>query len=161
MNPSIRPPVYYPNWVWILGATLLLIAVTWVVILVIAYRTSRIEPDTHIGSLNQLRRARYRRQLNQLAEQFEAGEFTGRDVHLALTAIIKSAGSERLRVNIEYLTVQQAQQKYPHWHELGAALRWCETPSFGSHEAYETYADNVYTREAVTHGMQLAREVIG
>lgn len=151
MEPSLREPVMYPNWVWVLGGALILFSLIWLLGLIIGYRSSRIRPSTDRTTLSAARRARYERLISEVEEGFENGELSVREAHLAVAAIIRAAATERTGNNIESLTVEEVGLYQQDWPELGQALAWCEEPSFAAIEEARHIAD----------GAAWARVVVG
>lgn len=160
MTEPLRAPIIYPNWVWLLGVALIVIAAAWIGGMTVAYRRSRRVAGRDVHSLGQLRQARYRRHLHQIGTEFNAGELTAREAHLSISALVRAVSSERLHRNVEHFTVAQARSEYPQWPQFYEALLWCERPSFGDHEAYDTGVEDAQTAAAVRNGMQLAESVI-
>lgn len=130
MEPPLREPLLYSNWVLILGIALLVIAATWVVGLLVAYRRSRVRPKFEVRSLSQAHRARYSRLINEVGADYDSQALTAPEAHLALAAIIRAAATERTRTNFESVTASEAQILAPGWPVLADALAWCEDGSF-------------------------------
>ena len=128
----LRLPVLFPNWVPLLGGLLLIVALTWGISLWFAHRHMREKERVVIHSLSETRRLRYRRLLQQVEAELAAGEIDARAAHLSVAAIIRSAASERLKVNVESATVADARHYFGHWPSLVTALEWVEEPSFGT-----------------------------
>ncbi|MFT0761660.1 hypothetical protein VRY54_01145 [Actinomyces sp. F1_1611] len=141
----MREPILYPNWVWVLSVTLVVVSLAVTLALLVAYRRSQVRPELVLRSLDQRVRERYLRQIAEV----EAGHLGAREAHLALSALIRAAASERLRANVEAMTVAEVQAVG--WPALTEALRWCEPPSFG---AVEPPAQLIET------GLTLARRVV-
>lgn len=131
MPDGLRDPIAYPNWVWLLGAALIIAAALWVGALLLAYRFSAAPPHEPVRRLSDARRERYRHLLDEIRGEYQAGELSTRDAHLALSALIRSAASERLATNVESVSVQDAHTRFGQWPLLAEALTWCEEPSFG------------------------------
>ncbi len=134
MGDLLRDPILYPNWVWLASTGLILVALITGASLLIAYRRSRVRETITLHSLSQVRRERYLRQLNEVYQGVLAGQLGSREAHLAMSALIRAAASERLKMNVESLSVWESEQLRERWPELVAALQWCQEPSFGLHE---------------------------
>lgn len=131
MVENLRDPILFPNWVWVVAGVLLLLSVAVSVALLLAHRY--LEEPLQLRALSQVRRERYERQLAQI--ESDAASRTVRDTHLALGALIRAAASERLRMNVESLSVGEVAALPVDWPALTEALRWCEAPSFGVGQA--------------------------
>lgn len=151
VEPSLRDPILYPNWVWLTGAVLILVAVLWFVGALIGYLKSAAPAKSDLKSLSAARRARYERLIAGVESDFEQGELTPREAHLAMAALIRAAATERSGYNVESLTVDEVALYRADWPELGNALGWCEEPSFQAVEASRHIAD----------GARWARVVVG
>ena len=134
MGDFLRDPILYPNWVWLLGTGLLLLSVATGVSLFLAYRFSQVREDIALHPLSQVRRERYMRLLEEVYRDTAGGKLTGRQAHLAMSSLIRAAASERLKMNVEGLSVWEAQQLKDRWPAFVDALQWCERPSFGVDE---------------------------
>ena len=130
MEPPLRDPLLYSNWVLILGIALLVVAATWVIGLLVAYRRSKVRPEFEVRSLSQAHRARYSRLIDEVSTNYGSGVLTGPEAHLALAAIIRAAATERTRINLESATASEARVLAPGWPILADALAWCEDGSF-------------------------------
>lgn len=150
IEPPLREPLLYSNWVLILGIFLIVVAVVWVLGFAIAYRHSRVHSDFEVRTLSQAHRARYEGLIGEVALGYQTGELNAREAHLALGAIIRAAATERTRVNLESSTASEAQVLIPTWPLLVDALRWCEDGSF------PTNAE----QQRVEAGLNLAAQVV-
>lgn len=150
----MRDPMLYPNWVWVGGALCLIVAVTWLIILGVAYRRSNKNNVVLVEPLSKQYLARYRTQMVGLHQQWQEGRIGIDQVHLGLAAITRAAASERLGVNIENLTVQQVQDRYPDWTALVGALLWCQEPSFSAAPGSDDQA-------VANAGFQMVAQVVG
>ncbi len=148
--PPLRDPILHSNWVWILGAFLLLIAVIWVAGMIVAYRRSQVRVPYQVRSLSQVHRVRYQRLIDEVSEGYRSGRLGVRETHLALAAIIRAASTERTGVNLEAATVSEARAKFPSWVLLADALTWCEDGAFPT-EVEE---------QRVERGLELAQQVV-
>lgn len=148
--PDLRPPLQYSNWVWLLGAVLILLAVGWVVTLVILYRVRLARPSGVPATLSGLQRRRYNRHIDEVEERFRDGTLCAREAHFALAALIRAAATERTGLNVESQTASETATNFPQWPRLATALAWCEDETFPADEA---------TRQ-VARGVALAREVV-
>lgn len=158
MAESLRDPVLYPHWVWLLGAGLMLVAVAWGVGLLIAYRRSQVSPKATLQSLNEVRRSRYQRLITEVETDFLRGDIDVRAAHLSVAAIIRAAASERMNQNVESTSVGQARASYNRWPAFAEALAWAEQPSFGLEREDAGASDQ---SEAIRVGLQYARQVVG
>lgn len=150
MQPELRDPLVYSNWVWITGAILIVCALSWVLSLLIAYRVRPIEVPDRVTTLGQLQKERYTRQIHEIEGRFASGELTAKETHFALAALIRAAASEKTGVNVEALTTDEAAARFPTWPALARALAWCEDETFPPQEA----------SQLVYHGVNLAYEVV-
>lgn len=147
----LRDPLAYSNWVWVLGAALLLISIIWVVSLTVAYRRSKVRRAAKVESLTALKKARYRKLTAQVNTDFTAGNIDSREAHFALAAIIRAAATEKTGVNIEVRTAAEAADLFPSWPGLFQALQWCEDETFPPHGS----------ESQIDRGIELALGVIG
>ncbi len=152
MADNLRDPLLFPNWVWLLSVALLLIAVGVAAGLLVAYRFALVKTKVVLHPLNELRRERYLKQVAQVQLAAQSGDLDARQVHLALSSIIRACASERLKRNVESVTVKDAGQLEDAWPVFVDALAWCERPSFGVDEPSDPL---------VEIGMAKARAVIG
>ena len=150
MQPDLRGPLVYSNWVWLLGAILVVVAITWMLTLVIVYRSSKVEKTVSVKTLGQLQRGRYTRHIAEIQEGFATGSITARDAHFALASLIRAAATERTGLNIESQTSMEVAQNLPMWPLLAEALRWCEDETFPPRGA----------TEKVQRGVEIAGEVV-
>lgn len=150
MEPGLRSPWTLANWVWILGAVMIVVALLWVVSLVVAYRVALVERRDPVRTLGQLQRARYNRQIAEVAADFELGKMDARGAHFALASLIRAAATEKTGVNVESQTAVEAAYYVPSWPLLARALEWCED---------ETFPVEGATKQ-VEAGLELAREVV-
>ncbi len=155
MGDTLRDPILYPNWVWLTGTGLLLLALITGLSMFLAYRFSQVRESVALHSLSQVRRERYLRLLGEVYQDAADGRLTARQAHLAMSSLIRAAASERLKTNVESLTVGESAQMADRWPALVEALRWCETPSFGVGELKGVSAVAV-----VQGGLERARVVI-
>ncbi len=130
MQPELREPLVYSNWVWVLGAIIIVVAVAWSVTLIIVYRGSKVEKQGSVKTLGQLQRGRYNRHIAEVQEGFAAGHITARDAHFALASLIRAAATEKTGLNIESQTSLEVAQNLPMLPLLTEALRWCENETF-------------------------------
>lgn len=130
MQPELREPLVYSNWVWVLGAIIIVVAVAWSVTLIIVYRGSKVEKQGSVKTLGQLQRGRYNRHIAEVQEGFAAGQITARDAHFALASLIRAAATEKTGLNIESQTSLEVAQNLPMLPLLTEALRWCENETF-------------------------------
>lgn len=150
MTADLRPPLAYSNWVWLLGAVLVLIAIGWVVTLVILYRVRLVRPKDSVRTLGELQRRRYRRHIGEVEDGYRAGMLPAREAHFALATLIRAAATEKTGVNVESQTAEEAAANFPQWPQLAVALTWCEDETFPADRA----------TQQVEHGVALARGVI-
>ena len=130
MQPELREPLVYSNWVWVLGAIIIVVAVAWSVTLIIVYRGSKVEKQGSVKTLGQLQRGRYNRHIAEVQEGFAAGHITARDAHFALASLIRAAATEKTGLNIESQTSLEVAQNLPMLPLLTEALQWCENETF-------------------------------
>ena len=150
MQPELREPLVYSNWVWVLGAIVIVVAVAWSVTLIIVYRGSKVEKQGSVKTLGQLQRGRYNRHIAEVQEGFAAGHITARDAHFALASLIRAAATEKTGLNIESQTSLEVAQNLPMLPLLTEALRWCENETFPPQGA----------TAMVQRGAELASEVV-
>ena len=150
MQPELREPLVYSNWVWVLGAIIIVVAVAWSVTLIIVYRGSKVEKQGSVKTLGQLQRGRYNRHIAEVQEGFAAGHITARDAHFALASLIRAAATEKTGLNIESQTSLEVAQNLPMWPLLTEALQWCENETFPPEGA----------TAMVQRGAELASEVV-
>ena len=150
MQPELREPLVYSNWVWVLGAIIIVVAVAWSVTLIIVYRGSKVEKQGSVKTLGQLQRGRYNRHIAEVQEGFAAGRITARDAHFALASLIRAAATEKTGLNIESQTSLEVAQNLPMWPLLTEALQWCENETFPPEGA----------TAMVQRGAELASEVV-
>ena len=150
MQPELREPLVYSNWVWVLGAIIIVVAVAWSVTLIIVYRGSKVEKQGSVKTLGQLQRGRYNRHIAEVQEGFAAGHITARDAHFALASLIRAAATEKTGLNIESQTSLEVAQNLPMLPLLTEALRWCENETFPPQGA----------TAMVQRGAELASEVV-
>ena len=155
MDPILRDPLPYSNWVWLLGVFLIVASVTWGGSLLFAYRTHKVFKPEKVLELRALQRRRYQAKISQVRQEWEGGELDVRDAHFALASLIRAAATEKTRVNVEVLTAQEAAQAFPEWTTLSEALLWCEDQTFPA--ASEESASEA----KVARGLALAEAVIG
>ena len=150
MQPELREPLVYSNWVWVLGAIIIVVAVAWSVTLIIVYRGSKVEKQGSVKTLGQLQRGRYNRHIAEVQEGFAAGHITARDAHFALASLIRAAATEKTGLNIESQTSLEVAQNLPMLPLLTEALQWCENETFPPEGA----------TAMVQRGAELASEVV-
>ena len=150
VQPELREPLVYSNWVWVLGAIIIVVAVAWSVTLIIVYRGSKVEKQGSVKTLGQLQRGRYNRHIAEVQEGFAAGHITARDAHFALASLIRAAATEKTGLNIESQTSLEVAQNLPMLPLLTEALRWCENETFPPEGA----------TAMVQRGAELASEVV-
>ncbi len=150
MDPQLRDPLPFSNWVWLAGAALLAFALIWVASWAYAYRKSRVEPKLQVSALSALAKARYHKQIDQVLQEWRSGTFDQRDAHFALAALIRAAATEKTGVNFESATPREASELFPAWSHLTTALLWCEDETFPV----------VGAGRRVDEGAALAREVV-
>ena len=150
MAPELRAPLTYSNWVWLLGALLIVVAVAWVVTVLVLYRMRLVAAKPRLKTLGQLQRDRYNRHIAQISSEFQAGELSARDAHFALAALIRAAATEKTGSNIESQTPTEVAANLEAWPALSAALKWCEDETFPAGA----------TTEKVERGVALAEEVV-
>lgn len=155
MEPVLHDPITYANWVWILGAGLIAIALVWGASLLWAYRTSRVRPPETVWELRALQRRRYMRQISQVETEYADGMMSGVDCHFALASLIRAAATEKTRLNVETMTAKEAAERFPQWPGLSAALAWCEDHTFPATSGRTPDMD-----ARVEYGVQLARAVV-
>lgn len=150
MEPVLRDPLAFSNWVWVLGAGMLALALIWVISLLVAYRVALVERRDPVRTLGQLQRARYNRQIAEVADGFEKGKLTARDAHFALASLIRAAATEKTGINVEAQTAAETAYYVPAWPLLARALEWCEDETFPAEGG----------TQMVGQGLALAREVV-
>ena len=150
MQPELREPLVYSNWVWVLGAIIIVVAVVWSVTLLLVYRGSKVEKQSSVKTLAQLQRGRYNRHIAEVREGFAGGQMTARDAHFALASLIRAAATEKTGLNIESQTSLEVAQNLPMWPLLTEALQWCENETFPPEGA----------TAMVQRGAELASEVV-
>ncbi len=150
VDPVLRNPWTFANWVWLLGAVMIAFALLWVVSLLVAYRVALVEKRDPVRTLGQLQRARYNRQIAEVATDFGAGRMDSRGAHFALASLIRAAATEKTGVNVESQTAAEAAYYVPSWPLLARALDWCEDETFPVEGA----------TQQVEAGLELAREVV-
>lgn len=150
----MRDPILYPNWVWLLGILLLVLAVAWVSILWVAYRRSNRAKILAVATLSEQYRQLYSGQLTRLYEEYQQQQIDVKQLCLYLAAITRAAASERLGTDIENLTVEQVQERYPEWTDLVGALIWCHDTSF-------TPKQSEIDLERIKQGFSMVAKVVG
>ncbi|MFZ1381393.1 MAG: hypothetical protein WAS54_01230 [Scrofimicrobium sp.] len=149
MPPNLREPLTHSNWVWLLGAALLTLAILWVVGVYVSYRKSRVTTKFEVRSLSQVQRERYRRLIGDIEQDYRTGSISAREAHLALAALIRASATERTQMSVESATASEVRTLLPSWPLLADALDWCADGSFPLEVA----------DERVERGIWLAREV--
>ena len=127
---SLREPVIYPHWMWVLGVALLLALLGWVAYSLWAWWHSREGSVAHLQTISQARRARYHDYVNQIAQRRACGELDERGTHLAVAGLMRALGTERSGRDLEVATVAEIRALVPTWPQLALVLEACETPSF-------------------------------
>lgn len=155
MDPILRDPLPYSNWVWLLGAFLIVLSVTWGASLLFAYRTHKVYQPEKVVELRALQRRRYQAKISQVQAEWEGGQMDVRDAHFALASLIRAAATEKTRVNVEVLTAEEAAQTFPEWTTLNEALLWCEDQTFPA------TPEETASEARVARGLALAEAVIG
>ncbi len=150
MAPDLREPLAFSNWVWLLGAVMIVLALLWVIGLAVAYRIKPVKASRSIRTLGQLQRRRYLRQVEEIEVSFQRGDLTGREAHFALAALIRSAGTEKSGINVESMTAAEVRRYLPGWSVLSEALAWCEDETFPPEAA----------AQQISRGVEFAREVV-
>lgn len=146
---SLRDPVAYPNWMWVVGIVLALLALAWVVGCLVRWWRSEETDAPVLLTISQAERRRYLGLIDEIGERRDRGDFDLRDLHLALAGLMRSLGTARTGRDLEVATVGEVEVLAPTWPELVAVLRECEEPSFrGDPSAAEDRALSL-AREAV------------
>lgn len=149
MPPSLREPLTHSNWVWLLGAALLVAALLWLIGVYLSYRKSRVASKFEVRTLSQVQRERYGRLIGEIEQQYADGALSAREAHLALAALIRASATERTGMSVESSTASEVSQMLPSWPLLAEALVWCADGSFPLEVA----------DERVERGVWLARQV--
>lgn len=153
MDPALRDALPYSNWVWLLGAVLIVAAVGWVVSLAFAYKHSTANRTQTIIELRELQRRRYHSKIVEVEEEWAQGQMDVRDAHFALASLIRAAATEKTRVNVESLTALEAAEQFPEWQALSESLLWCEDQTFPARELPQA-------EERVQRGIVAAKAVV-
>ncbi len=148
--PVLRDPLNNSNWVWVLGATLIVVAAAVLISLWIAYARSTVAAPFKVRSLTAVQRARYHAKVDEVSQLYLGGEIDDRDAHLALAALIRACATERTGVDFESLTAKETAVEAEQWPLLSDALQWCVLGSFPS----QTEATRL------PQGFQFARQVV-
>lgn len=135
---ELVPVEPYAWWVLWMGVIFTLIALVWFGWLLIRYRMARAAAGAFDGptlaDISLEMHQRYSQQIGEIKQRFEAGELSAREVHLALSALMRALATERSGIDLEVATVAEIKTKFWQWPNLGIFLSRCEPPSFGSIE---------------------------
>lgn len=149
---TLRDPVTYPNWMWVLGLVLVLLVVVWVAALVWRWWRSETNDVPELLTISEAERRRYLGLVDEIAQRSSGGELTGRDVHLAVAGLMRALGTQRTGRDLEVATVEEVRSLVPSWPQLVEVLRACEEPSFSGGGPRED--------DAVREVLELAREAV-
>jgi len=146
---SLRDPVAYPNWMWVVGTVLALLVVAWVVGCLVRWWRSEEADVPELLSISQAERRRYLSLVEEIGGRRDSGEFDLRSLHLALAGLMRSLGTARTGRDLEVATVDEVEVLTPTWPELVAVLRECEQPSFQGDPSGAEDRALILAREAV------------
>ena len=79
----LQDPVIYPNWMWVLGVTLLAAVIGWIVYCLWRWWTSRIGEVMELQTITDARRKKYLRYIDQIADRYADADLDARGVHPA------------------------------------------------------------------------------
>ena len=126
----LQDPVIYPNWMWVLGVTLLAAVIGWIVYCLWRWWTSRIGEVMELQTITDARRKKYLRYIDQIADRYADADLDARGVHLAIAGLMRALGTERSGRDLEVATVREVRELVPVWPGLADVLEACEVPSF-------------------------------
>ncbi len=130
LGTTLRDPVTYPNWMWVVGAVLAVLAVAWAAVLLWRWWRSEDTQAPELLTISEAERRRYRGLLDQIRLRQADGELDLRGVHLAVAGLMRALGTQRSGRDLEVATVEEIDRLVPSWPELVDVLRECEQPSF-------------------------------
>ena len=76
----LQDPVIYPNWMWVLGVTLLAAVIGWIVYCLWRWWTSRIGEVMELQTITDARRKKYLRYIDQIADRYADADLDARGV---------------------------------------------------------------------------------
>lgn len=127
---SLRDPVTYPNWMWVLGVVLAVLVVSWVVGCLVHWWRSEETEAPALHSISRAERMRYLALVEEIRARRDGGDYDLRALHLALAGLMRALGTARTGRDLEVATVEEVEVLTPTWPQLAAVLRECERPSF-------------------------------
>ena len=127
---TVRDQLLYPNWVWILGVLLLILAGAVVVLALKLAKPHRGVGKVQVHSLGQAQKKRYAIQLDEIVQRRQSGGLTDPEAYLALAALVRSAASERTYRDLESITAAEAALYLGHWPIFSQALTYYEQRVF-------------------------------
>jgi hypothetical protein len=130
LGDSLRDPVAYPNWMWVVGAVLAVMAAAWVGVCLWRWWRSEETDAPELLTISEAERRRYLGLLDEIQARARGGELDGRGVHLAVAGLMRALGTARSGRDLEVATVEEVEALVPSWPELVDVLRECEEPSF-------------------------------
>ena len=130
LGGALRDPVTYPNWMWVVGTILAVLALAWVAAVLWRWWRSEETDIPELVTISEAERRRYLGLIDQIARRRDDGDLDGRGVHLAIAGLMRALGTVRTGRDLEVATVSEIATLAPTWPELAAVLRECEQPSF-------------------------------
>ena len=156
LTSSLNDPALYPNWMWILGAVLVVAVLGWIVYSIWRWWTSRIGEVMELQTITDARRKKYLTYVDQIADRYADGDLDARGVHLALAGLMRALGTERTGRDLEVATVSEVRELVPVWPGLADVLQACEVPSFSGDDIPQGQP----SYEAVTNVLTMAVEAV-
>ena len=127
---TLRDPVSYPNWMWVVGVVLALAAVVWVVAWVWRWWRSEASRPPELLTIDEGERRRYLGLIDEISERTSAGDLDRRGMNLAVAGLMRALGTQRTGRDLEVATVEEVAALVPTWPELIEVLRETARPSF-------------------------------
>ncbi len=152
----LQDPVMYPNWMWVLGVTILVAVIGWIIYSLWRWWTSRIGEVMELQTITDARRKKYLTYIDQIADRYADGDLDARGVHLALAGLMRALGTERTGRDLEDATVKELRTIVPVWPGLSDVLQACEIPSFTG----DDIPAGQPSHEAVTNVLTMAVEAV-
>ena len=153
---ALYEPDIYPNWMWVVGVTLIVAVLGWIAYSLWRWWVSRIGDIMELQTITDARRKKYLTYIDQIAQRYADTDLDARGVHLALAGLMRALGTERSGRDLEVATVSEVRELVPVWPGLADVLQACEVSSFAGDDIPEGQPSH----EAVTRVLTMAVEAV-
>lgn len=149
---TLRDPVTYPNWMWMLGVFLVLSVLVWVGAALWRWWHGEDPAAPDLLTLSEAQRRRYLGLVDEIARRRAEGDLDERDLHLALAGLMRALGTQRTGQDLESATVEEIRRLVPTWPRLVEVLEACEEASFSGVATHG--------QDSSQHVVELARSMV-